>query len=128
MTRLVCFPGQGWAVSNRSTGEMSLDPKNGEIISYSSMVVERGDSRQLLIYWFQAYDRTNPDTFSQKLATLWNKVSGVGQDNAFVRISTSLNGTSADEARETIFRFIRAFYPVFLDYVRDGNGKEQLNG
>ena len=47
---LVCFPGQGWAVSNRSTGEMSLDSKNDEIISFSSMVVERGGVRQLLIY------------------------------------------------------------------------------
>jgi len=45
-----------------------------------------------------------------------------GEDNAFVRISMSLEGKSREEAQETMFAFIRDFYPVFLTYIRQGNG------
>ena len=105
---------------------MSLYPELGEKVSFSSMIVESGNSRQLLIYWFQAYERANSDTFSQKLATLWNKVLGKGQDNAFVRISTGLNENKhATTPKKQYFAFIRSFYPVFLRYIEDGH---QTNG
>ena len=118
---LVCFPGQGWEISNRSTGELSLYPTLDQKIYFSSMIVEHNKSKQLFIYWFQAYDRANQDTFSQKISILRNKILGKGQDNAFVRISTDLNEMTISEARETIFAFIRSFYPLFLKFIEDGH-------
>ncbi|MFC1814847.1 exosortase C-terminal domain/associated protein EpsI [Thermodesulfobacteriota bacterium] len=118
---LVCFPGQGWVLTNRSTGKLRLYPETDEAISYSSMVATIGSKRDLLVYWFQAYDLTNPDTFSQKLGTLWNKILHRGEDNAFVRVSTPVGDKTLSEAYETAFSFIRAFYPAFLEYVKDGN-------
>ncbi len=118
---LVCFPGQGWVISDRQKGKIVLNSKLMESISYSSMIVQFGSQRQLVIYWFQSYDKTYPGTFSQKLGTLWSKISGKGEDNAFVRISTPIGDKTLPEAHETAFSFIRAFYPVFLQYIKDGN-------
>ncbi|MDY7031286.1 MAG: EpsI family protein [Thermodesulfobacteriota bacterium] len=117
---LVCFPGQGWLLSNMSKGKFLPDQKNEESISYTLVMAERGQGKQLIIYWFQSYDRTNPDTLSQKIASFWSRMVDQREDNAFVRISTPMNRKSLSESRETIFKFIRAFYPVFIDYVKQG--------
>ena len=115
---LVCFPGQGWVLSNIETSKMDLNPGSGESISYSIMTAKRGLQKELIIYWFQSYDRANPDTFSQKITSFWKKLLNQGEDNAFVRISTPVQKKSLPECRETILNFIRSFYPVFLNYVK----------
>ena len=115
---LVCFPGQGWVLSDRSTGKLSVGPDGKDSISYSSMVANKGKDRELLLYWFQSYDQTSGGTFNQKLRSLAVKFRGGGEDNAFVRVSTELGERSQDQAREVIFRFVRDFYPVFLTYIR----------
>ena len=117
---LVCFPGQGWLLSNINKDNFLLNQKNEESISYSIMTAERGQGKQLIIYWFQSYDQANPDTLSQKIASFWKRMINQREDNAFVRISTPMAGKSLSESQETIFKFIRSFYPVFIDYVKQG--------
>ena len=117
---LVCFPGQGWVVSDTQTNKIVLNPKPGDSISYSSMIVHRGLQKELIIYWFQSYDRTNPDTFSQKITSLYQKIFRHREDNAFVRVSIPVGGKSLAECHEAIFEFIQSFYPVFLNYVKQG--------
>jgi len=118
---LVCFPGQGWVVTGRQKGRLSLHTNPGDSISYSSMIVQRGMQKELIIYWFQSYDRTNPDTLSQKIHSLWKKLRLQREDNAFVRVSMALEGKSPEDQQEIMFGFIREFYPVFLSYIRQGN-------
>lgn len=117
---LVCFPGQGWVLSDKQTGELILNPKTNKSISYSSMVAQRGQQKELIIYWFQSYDQTNPDTFSQKITLLWEKNINHREDNAFVRITIPIGEKSISESQEIIFKFIKDFYPVFLEYVKNG--------
>jgi EpsI family protein len=117
---LVCFPGQGWVVSDRQKGELSLNRNPTASISYTTMIVQRGEERQLILYWFQSYDQASADTFSQKVASLWKKLRHQGQDNAFVRISTPVADRLLSESRQTALSFVRTFYPGFLDYVKGG--------
>jgi EpsI family protein len=117
---LVCFPGQGWVVSDKKKDKIVLNPKPGDSISYSSMIVHRGLQKELIIYWLQSYDKANPDTFSQKITYLYQKIFQHREDNAFVRVSTPMVEKSLSECQETIHKFIRAFYPIFLNYVRQG--------
>ena len=118
---LVCFPGQGWVLSNIEKSKMKLNPGSGESISYSIMTAERGLQKELIIYWFQSYEKTNPDTFSQKISSLYHKIIHHREDNAFVRISTPVQNKSLSECREIILDFIRSFYPIFLKYVTQGD-------
>jgi len=115
---LVCFPGQGWVLSNRKKAQFDLNPETGESISYSSMIAQLGLQKRLIIYWFQSYDQTNPDTLSQKITSLWVKLFQGREDNAFVRISIPFGKKSISQSHEVIYSFIRSFYPVFLDYIK----------
>ena len=115
---MVCFPGQGWVLSDKKSGKLILNQETDNSLSYSSMIAQRGQQKELIIYWFQSYDQTNPDTLSQKISSLWGKIFNNREDNAFVRITTPIGQKSISESQEIAFTFIKDFYPVFLKYVR----------
>ena len=117
---MVCFPGQGWEVSDNQKGSLAIDATGEKNISYASMNVKLGLRNNLVIYWFQSHDRTNADTFSQKINLLVKKIFHQGENNAFVRITALVDKNSSQaEAKETVFSFIKPFYPVFLAYVQE---------
>ena len=113
---LVCFPGQGWIISSKDRTALKI---KGNEIHLLSMIVTRGQEKELVAYWFQSYDQTDPDTLSQKISLLWQNLLHEKENNAFVRVSISVGEKSLSEARDTVFEFIRSFYPVFLNYVKD---------
>ena len=115
---LVCLPGQGWLVKHRDHGKLSLADGSGHSISYATMVVERNGQKELFLYWFQAYDKAVAGTFSQKITSLTNRLQGLGQDNAFVRLSCTMNNETEQQCRQILTGFIRDFYPLFLQYIQ----------
>jgi EpsI family protein len=118
---VVCFSGQGWALSGRDKGKLALNGKLGDSISYSRMLAERNSQKVLIVYWFQSYDETNADPFSQKVSLFWKKLTERRGNNAFVRVSMALGDRAVEEGMNDISNFIKAFYPAFLRYIRQGN-------
>ena len=118
---LVCFSGQGWVLSDIKKGELNLNPEPSETVAYATMIAKRSKEKILLIYWFQSFDKANPDTLSQKIASLWKKISGHGEDNAFVRVSVPIKTQSKQQAFIIGTNFIKAFYPTFLEYIKFGH-------
>lgn len=112
---MVCFPGQGWKISNSQTNQRVL--ASGQRVSYSVMTGELGQQKELITYWFQAHDKTNANTFSQKIALLWKKLRGQGEDNAFVRITIPIGSKPIKYYNDKTFQFIEAFYPVFHEFI-----------
>lgn len=117
---LVCFQGQGWQLGNRESGEYHLSHAPGQAISYSSMIAERENERELIVYWFQAGDKATAGTPAQKMAMLRNRLLGRGENNAFVRISAAIGDESPENVKKRIFSFIDDFYPAFYQYVTQG--------
>jgi EpsI family protein len=115
---LVCMPGQGWLVKDQGSGKIEPITPSSNPIDYSTMVVERNGDQELFLYWFQSYDKAVSGTFSQKIASMINKIRDVGQDNAFVRISCSMNNRSEQQCRQILLDFTKEFYPRFLVYIR----------
>ena len=114
---LVCMPGQGWTVSGRTESRSNFQIE-GKPVHYSTMVAELDGRKELFIYWFQAYDRTTPNTLRQKLALWKQSLLGGGEDNAFVRVGVPLNGITVEEGMAVGLDFIENLYPEFLGYVR----------
>ena len=114
---MVCFPGQGWTVLGNRKGKIEVGSQSSSAVKYSSMIVGKGGRRELVIYWFQSYDSSSSDTFSQKVHAFLNNFSRHAHGNAFVRVTVSLKNTSLDQAQKISEKFIKAFYPVFLTYI-----------
>jgi EpsI family protein len=115
---LVCFPGQGWLLSDFRGKTISTGA--GEI-KLMTIVASTPERKMLLMYWFQAFDRTSPGTFLQKINLIRSKYIHRREDNAFVRVTVPLDTLSVDKAHAVGEEFIRSFYPIFLEHVRENN-------
>ncbi|MEW6442064.1 MAG: exosortase C-terminal domain/associated protein EpsI [bacterium] len=111
---LVCYPGQGWTLSRPEVRSMLV---MGNEVRFSAVVAGRGSDQDLVLYWFQAFDRTAPGTFLQKMYLLRAKLVSRREDNAFVRVSIPMDGRTREEVLRTGRDFIGDFYPVFLRYI-----------
>ena len=114
---LVCFPGQGWIVTNHGKGKYIFDPSRKLQINYSTMVVSKGEEKEFIIYWFQSNDRSAADTLTQKIDSFMQKMAGNPEDNAFVRVSINMGQKSQEECLKIGLDFISSFYPKLLSYV-----------
>ena len=112
---LVCFPGQGWVLSDREAKTIQIE---GNTINLEKMVATRGDRQELLIYWFQAYDKTSPGTFMQKVNNFLIKLKGDTGHNAFVRVTVPINNNDLARAYQTGVDYIKVFYPPFLQFIK----------
>lgn len=117
---LVCFPGQGWEVSGKQQKSLQLSNGISNTIKYSLFLAEKKDEKVLVVYWFQAGDKTAPDTFLQKILLLKNKLLNKSQNNAFVRISTPVNEGTLQEGEQRLQEFMKDFYPIFESYIKSG--------
>lgn len=114
---LVCFTGQGWQIKNRESGKYTLTRDPTLKISYATMIAERQEDRELVVYWFQSNGKAEATTQSQKISMLLDKFSGKSEDNAFVRITAPVKDETPEVVRKRIFDFIEDFYPEFYRYV-----------
>jgi|GEM_PF-808172 len=111
---LVCYPGQGWRIGPRQ--RLSLETSSGPLHAMV-MSAAKDDYEDVVLYWFQAYDRTAPGTFRQKLQAMWARVAFGRADSAFVRISVPVVRGDREAARRTATAFTKTFYPLFHAYV-----------
>ncbi len=117
---LVCFPGQGWDVTGRDGGKITIDEGSDLTVDYSLMNVNRSQQdNQVILYWFQAYQAANANTLLQKITTMMQKFTDAREDNAFVRLTCATVERTEAECLATMQDFTRAFYPVFLNYIRE---------
>lgn len=112
---LVCFPGQGWEITKPK--KFSADFLNGKI-NAEILVVKKGRQHELLLYWYQSHDLTSSGTFLQKIQTFWGRLTSKPEDNAFVRVSVSIQNKNTEKALNTAVEFIQDFYPHFLSYIK----------
>lgn len=114
---MVCFPGQGWCLTKQKQPEQVVTA-TGTPIAYSVLIAEREGHKELVAYWFQAGESAQPDTLRQKVSLLRQRLLKGSEDNAFVRVTVSLDNRSREDGIRLVNEFIRSFYPRFLGYVR----------
>lgn len=113
---LVCFPGQGWDVGQLKTDNLKVGEHT---VNFAEMTATLAGSKQLILYWYQAYEQTSPDAYRNKMHAFVNKIISNRQEHAFVRVSVDAAAIGEENARQVGINFIRAFYPAFLSYVKD---------
>ncbi len=114
---LVCFQGQGWVISDRKKGVVDISVGQHYQVNYSAMVATNGDTKEYVFYWFQSFDSTENTTPQQKLTMIYNKLTGLGTSNAFVRVTTRITDESVETAFTRSVSFVQSFYPAFHTYV-----------
>ena len=114
---LNCLPGSGWTLEDPATVEVK--PADGRApFKVNSYVVEHGDDRMLMLYWYQGRGRAVASEYLDKAYTVFDSIRMRRSDGAMVRVLVPFRG-SGREAAEAAAHFAAQVAPNLSAYVPD---------
>ncbi len=99
-----CLPGAGWAFE--SSQYVDLNDTNGKAHRVGEYIIADGESRQFVIYWYQAHGRSVANEYLAKIYLVTDAMRLNRTDGALVRVITPIGpeeGVSAARARAEAF-------------------------
>ena len=88
---LNCLPGSGWMLSE--PGKVSIAKPNGSNFIANKYVIQNGDYRSLMIYWYQGRGRSVASEYWGKIYTVIDSVRLRRSDGALVRVTVPISGS-----------------------------------
>ena len=85
-----CLPGGGWQMHDFGQRDMAHVRINGRTLRVNRTLIEMGDQRQLVYYWFQQRGRVITNEFAVKWYLFWDALINHRTDGAMIRVITPL--------------------------------------
>jgi EpsI family protein len=104
-----CLPGSGWIPVH--SGEIQVDSGQGSMLNVNRYVVSNGESRSLVLYWYQSRDRAIASEYRAKFWVMVDAMRLNRTDTALVRVVVPIVDLDEATATNTASDFIRWFYP-----------------
>jgi EpsI family protein len=111
----VCLPGSGWTPSQSGIVEIAL-PGQQDPIRVNRYIVSRGDSKSVVLYWYQSPWRVIASEYSAKVYTVLDSFLHHRSDTSLVRVIAPVN-TTTEKADETAIEFVRTSFGVLREYL-----------
>ena len=96
-----CLPGAGWRITGSGQEEIRFGQKSRKV---ARLFLEKGGSRQVVLYWFQSRGRIIASEVMQKIWLVADSITRRRTDGSFVRLISPV----ARDPQETIRR-LKAF-------------------
>lgn len=112
-----CLPGAGWIpLAAERTQVMTA---GGTAVDVNRVVIQKGEERQVALYWYQGRGRAVANEYWSKAWLVWDAATRNRTDGALVRVISPIRpgdegGVVADERTR---RFVSAIYPRLADYL-----------
>jgi EpsI family protein len=90
---LNCLPGAGWTLSNPDRVAISLP--DGQSFTANKYVIQNGEYKSLMIYWYQGRGRAIASEYWGKIYTVVDSVRLRRSDGAMVRVTVPLGNSEA---------------------------------
>lgn len=104
-----CLPGNGW-VSERSN-IVPIDIPGAAPVEANLYVVQRGDSKSVVVYWYQSHGRTVADEYKAKFYVMADAIRLNRTDTALVRVTVPVANGNVEQAERAALDFVRTMYP-----------------
>ena len=111
-----CLPGAGWTPVENTHITLSLP---GHVpFPANRYVIAKGDSRQLVLYWYWAHDRGVASEYWAKFYLVADSIKLNRSDGALVRITLPMYpGESSDAAERRLLPFTSDVVPLLDNYI-----------
>ena len=112
----VCIPGGGWSISDLK--RVSIDLTSGGAVPVNRVVIQNGNQKQLVYYWFNQRGREFASEYWMKWYLLTDSLSKGRTDGALMRLVTPVaaNETESD-AEHRLDEFLSVVNPMMNEYV-----------
>ena len=99
-----CLPGGGWQMRDFGQIDLATVLIDGRPLRVNRSLIEMGNQRQLVYYWFQQRGRIITNEFAVKWYLFWDALTKHRTDGAMIRVITPLSATApvADADRRVI--------------------------
>ena len=105
-----CLPGAGWTFE--SSRYVNMPDINSKLYNVGEYVISNGESRQFVIYWYQAHGRSIPNEYIAKGFMVADAIRMNRTDGALVRVITQvLPSESLETARDRALHFTQQMAP-----------------
>jgi EpsI family protein len=94
---LNCLPGSGWTLSE--PGQITFTGGDGREYTVNRYVIQSGDYKSLMLYWYQGRGRAIASEYWGKVYTVIDSVRLRRSDGAMIRVTVPVSG-SEDEAQQ----------------------------
>ncbi|MDD1630253.1 MAG: EpsI family protein [Methylococcaceae bacterium] len=113
-----CIPGDGWQITQFGQLKFPDITVEGNVLELNRAVIQKGDSRQLVYYWFQQRGRTITNEYLVKWYLFYDALTMNRTDGALVRLVTSVgNGEDIDVADQRLQSFMKDLIPELPAYL-----------
>lgn len=113
-----CLPGGGWVMTDFGQREIPGVVISGNTLRVNRAIVELGNQRELVYYWFQQRGRIVTNEFAVKWYLLVDSLLRHRTDGALVRLVTLVPaGASAQDADRRLGEMASELAPVLPTYV-----------
>ena len=116
-----CLPGAGWHITDRKPVLLKYSQDDKEkSIGVSRMLVQQGENRFLMYYWFKQRDRHITNEYLVKWYLFWDGLTRNRTDGALIRVMYPIpKDYEVQKADEIVQSFLRDTLPLLPDYVPD---------
>jgi len=107
----VCMMGSGVTVVNKESVRIT------DSVKAIKLLLEKDDSRQLIVYWYKAGELQTDTYLKQQLKIVVNRTFGRRISGALIRLSCDINGQGEKAALDLLKRFSAKIEPLLPKYV-----------
>jgi EpsI family protein len=114
---LNCLPGSGWEMNEPAS--VTITPADGSpIFEANRYIIQNGDDKQLLIYWYQGRGRKLASEYWGKIYTVIDSIRRRRSDGAMVRVMIPV-GSSEEQALKAATDLAAQVSPVLPGFIPD---------
>jgi len=111
---LNCLPGSGWTLSEPGKAQIALP--DGSSFVANKYVIQSGDFKSLMVYWYQGRGRNVASEYWGKVFTVFDSVRLRRSDGAMVRVTVPIRDSEA-AAEQTAIEFASTASNVLPEFV-----------
>jgi exosortase D (VPLPA-CTERM-specific) len=115
-----CLPGGGWRIASLQAVDISQIKIGNTPLRVNRAVIENGNSRQLVYYWFQQRGRVITNEYMVKWYMFWDALTRQRTDGSLVRMIMAVpDGQSVEHADAEMQNFLQVLSGRITAYVPD---------
>ena len=111
-----CIPGGGWKIVSQMT--VNSTAGDGRAFNYNRLIIQNGDYRQLVYYWYDQRGRKVANEFVMKFWLIVDAVTRKRSDGAMVRLIAPINDeagvSDADAKLKSMVARVEQFLPAYV--------------
>lgn len=113
-----CIPGGGWEITSLTQRTLNGINVAGHPLRVNRTVIQKGDVKELVYYWFQQRSRVITNEYLVKWYLFYDALTRNRTDGALVRLTAFVEpGQSLEEADARLSAFAQAVAPTLPAYI-----------